>query len=35
MIILDSVVKAKKIYYSQTYGKMQICTKKDKNGEPY
>ena len=35
MIILDSVVKAKKKYYSQTYGKMQIWTKKDKNGEPY
>ena len=34
--MLDSVVKAiKQTLSSNTLGRMQIWTKKDKNGEPY
>ena len=36
IIMLDSVVKVKKMYYPpNTLGGMQIWTIKDKNGEPY
>ena len=35
IIMLDSVIKAKKMYYPQTLLEMQIWTRKDKNGEPY
>ena len=34
-IMLDSVVKAKKVLSSNTFGRMQIRTKKDKNGKTY
>ena len=34
--ILDSVIKAKKKYYPQNnFRRMQLCTRKDKNREPY
>ena len=36
IVILDSVIKAKKKYYPQnTFRRMQLCTRKDKNREPY
>ena len=35
IIMLDSVIKAKKMYYPQTPLEIQIWTRKDKNGEPY
>ena len=36
IIMLDSVIKAnKKVLSSNTFRRMQICTKKDKNWEPY
>ena len=31
IIILDSVINANKKYYPQTFRRMQICTRKDKN----
>ena len=31
IIMLDSVIKAKKKYYPQTFRRMQICTRKNKN----
>ena len=35
IIPLDSVIKAKKKFYPQTFfGRMQMWTKEDKNGEP-
>ena len=34
--ILDSVIKAKKKYYPQNnFRRMQLCTRKDQNREPY
>ena len=34
--MLDSVIKAKKKYYIQTFfGECKYETKKDKHGEPY
>ena len=34
--MLDSVITAKKkVLSSNIFGRMQILTKKDKNGEPY
>ena len=35
VIMLDSVIKADKKFYPQTFRRLQICTRKDKNGEPY
>ena len=32
IIMLESVIKANKMYYPQTFfGRMQICARKDKN----
>ena len=33
--MLDSVIKEKKVLSCNTFGRMQIWTKKDKNREPY
>ena len=36
IIMLDSVIRANKKYYPQTFfRRMQICTRKDKNSKPY
>ena len=31
IIMIDSVIKANKKYYPQTFRRMQMCTRKDKN----
>ena len=35
LIMLDSVIRVNKKYYPQTLLEVQICNKKEQNGEPY
>ena len=35
IIMLDSVIKAKKVLSSNSFERMQIWTRKDKNGKSY
>ena len=35
IIMLDFYIEAKKVLFSKSFGRMQMLTKKDKNGESY